>query len=122
MKREPFLELVRQALDSLPREFRERMENIAVVVEDTAPEGNDPDDLLMGVFEGTPRTEQSFFDVDSGPARVVLFQKNIEAYAKDAAGADGRPVEAIIREEVRLTVLHELGHYFGLDEDALEDV
>jgi predicted Zn-dependent protease with MMP-like domain len=122
MKREPFLELVRQALDSLPREFRERMENIAVVVEDTAPEENDPDDLLMGVFEGTPRTEQSVFDVDSGPARVVLFQKNIEAYAREAAGAEGRQVEAIIREEVRLTVLHEIGHYFGLDEDALEDV
>jgi predicted Zn-dependent protease with MMP-like domain len=121
MKREPFLELVREALDGLPRHFRGRLENLAVVVEDYPPEGRGSGDL-MGVFEGTPRTEQSFFDVDSGPARVVLFQKNIEAYARDAAGADGRPVEAIIREEVRLTVLHELGHYFGLDEDALEDV
>lgn len=122
MKREPFLELVREALDSLPRKFRGQMENIAVVVEDQPPQDRDSDGLLMGVFEGTPRTEQSFFDVHSGPARVVLFQKNIEAYARDAAGADGRPVEAIIREEVRLTVLHELGHYFGLDEDALQDV
>jgi predicted Zn-dependent protease with MMP-like domain len=122
MKREPFLKLVREALDSLPGEFRGRMENIAVVVEDYPPEGRDADDLLLGVFEGTPRTEQSVFDVGTGPARVVLFQKNIEAYAREAAGAEGRPVEAIIREEVRLTVLHELGHYFGLDEDALEDV
>jgi len=122
MKREPFLELVREALDGLPGKFRGRMENLAVVVEDEPPEGRDSEDLLLGVFEGTPRTEHSFFDVDAGPARIVLFQKNIEAYARDAAGADGRPVEAVIREEVRLTVLHELGHYFGLDEDALEGV
>jgi len=122
MRREPFLELVREALDSLPSQFRARMENIAVVVEDHPPGGRDTGELLLGVFEGTPRTEQSVFDVDAGPARVVLFQKNIEAYAQDAAGAEGRPVEEIIREEVRLTVLHELGHYFGLDEDALEDV
>jgi len=122
MKREPFLELVREALDSLPAEFRARMKNVAVVVEDF-PEGeDDPDDLLMGVFEGTPRTEESFFGVETGPARVVLFQRNIESYAQEAAGEEGRPVEEIIREEVRLTVLHEMGHYFGLDEDALEDV
>ena len=122
MKREPFLELVREALDGLPGMFRGRMENIAVVVEDYPPEGRDSGDLLLGVFEGTPRTEQSVFDLDTGPARVVLFQKNIEAYAQDAAGAEGRSVEEMIREEVRLTMLHELGHYFGLDEDALEDV
>lgn len=122
MKQEPFLELVREALDGLPRKFRGRLENLAVVVEDYPPEGRGSGDLLLGVFEGTPRTEQSVFDADAGPARVVLFQKNIEAYARDAAGAEGRSVEEIIREEVRLTVLHELGHYFGLDEDALEDV
>jgi len=122
MKREPFLELVREAMDGLPRKFRGRIENLAVVVEDYPPRGRDSGDLLMGVFEGTPRTEQSVFDLEAGPARVVLFQKNIEAYAREAAGAEGRPVEEIIREEVRLTVLHELGHYFGLDEDALEDV
>ena len=122
MKREPFLELVRQALDSLPQKFRGHMENIAVVVEDHPLEEHDPDDWLLGVFEGTPRTEQSVFDVGSGPARVVLYQRNIEAYAQDAAGAEGRSVEEMIREEVRLTVLHELGHYFGLGEEALEDV
>jgi predicted Zn-dependent protease with MMP-like domain len=122
MKREPFLELVREALDGLPGKFRGRMENLAVVVEDYPPQERDSGDLLLGIFEGTPRTEQSVFDLDTGPARVVLFQKNIEAYAQEAAGAEGRTVEEIIREEVRLTVLHELGHYFGLGEEALDDV
>jgi predicted Zn-dependent protease with MMP-like domain len=122
MRREPFLELVREAMDSLPRKFRKHIQNVAVVVEDHAPEGRDPNDLLMGIFEGTPRTEQSFFGADTGPNRIVLYQKNIEAYAEDVAVEKGRSVEEIIREEVRLTVLHEFGHYFGLDEEALEDV
>ena len=72
MRREPFLELVREALDSLPRKFRGRIQNVAVVVEDHTPEGRDPNNLLMGVFEGTPRTEQSFFAADTGPGRIVL--------------------------------------------------
>jgi predicted Zn-dependent protease with MMP-like domain len=121
MKREPFLELVRQALDSLPKGFREQMENLVVVVEDVPPQGAEADDL-MGVFEGVPRTEQSFFDTQAGPCRVVLFQKNIEGYAQELAKEVRRSVEEVIREEVRLTVLHEVGHYFGLGEDALEDV
>ena len=122
MRREPFLELVREAVDSLPRRFRRHIQNVAVVVEDHAPEGSDPNDLLMGVFEGTPRTEQSFFGTNPGPNRIVLYQKNIEAHAEDVAAEEGRSVEEIVREEVRLTVLHEFGHYFGLDEGALEDV
>jgi predicted Zn-dependent protease with MMP-like domain len=122
MRREPFLELVREAMDSLPRKFRKHIQNVAVVVEDHAPEGRDPNDLLMGVFEGTPRTEQSFFGTNTGPNRIVLYQKNIEAHAEDVANEEGRSVEEIIREEVRLTVLHEFGHYFGLDEEALEVV
>jgi predicted Zn-dependent protease with MMP-like domain len=122
MRREPFLELVREAMDSLPRKFRKHIQNVAVVVEDHAPEGRDLNDLLMGVFEGTPRTEQSFFGTNTGPNRIVLYQKNIEAHAEDVANEEGRSVEEIIREEVRLTVLHEFGHYFGLDEEALEDV
>jgi len=122
MRRAPFLELVREAMDSLPEKFRRHIQNVAVVVEDHAPEGRDPNDLLMGVFEGTPRTEQSFFGANIGPSRIVLYQKNIEAHAEDVATEKGRLVEEIIREEVRLTVLHEFGHYFGLDEEALKDV
>lgn len=122
MTRERFTKLVAEALDALPRPFRERIENVAVVVED-APAGQDdparllardPDaDLLMGEFIGTMRTEKSVWDAAAGPDRVVLYQKNIEALC---AGDDE------IREEVRLTVLHELGHYFGMNEEQLEDV
>ncbi|SRR5229473_398872 len=71
MKREPFLELVREALDSLPRKFRNHIHNVAVVIGHHALEGRDPNDLLMGVFEGTPRTEQSF-SARIGKRRRVL--------------------------------------------------
>ena len=121
MTRERFNKLVAEALDSLPTRFRERIENVAVVVEDVPRGQRDPDelldenpdaDLLMGEFVGVPRTEKSVW-ATTGPDRVVLYQKNIEAVCE---------TDDEIRDEIRLTVLHELGHYFGLDETHLEDV
>lgn len=122
MTREQFTKLVEEALDGLPAKFRARIENVAVVVEDL-PAGQEtpqavlarnPDaDLLMGEFVGTARTQKSVWDVAAGPDRVVLYQKNIEAVCES---------DDEIRDEIRLTVLHELGHYFGLGEEELEDV
>jgi len=127
MKREEFVKLVEEALDSLPARFRKRIHNVAVLVEDLPPEqrrrrgsrkagGADPgdaEDLVLGVFDGIPETEKSFFDLPAGPRRIVLYQKNIEAVCSN---------EEEIRKEVRLTVIHELGHYFGMTEAQLEDV
>ena len=61
MNREPFLELVRAALDCLPWKFRKHIINVAVVVEDYPSEGHHTKGLLMGIFQGTPRTAESFF-------------------------------------------------------------
>ncbi len=114
MQRARFNKLVQEALDALPEKFRGKMENVAVVVEDTPEQKPDTQqDLLMGVFEGVPATERSVWDAPAGPARIVLYQKNIEAACE---------TEDEIREEVRLTVLHEIGHYFGLAEHELEDI
>jgi predicted Zn-dependent protease with MMP-like domain len=127
MTRDQFQRVAEQELATLPAQYRERVQNVAIVIEDYPaedgpPEDRDPDDLLMGIFDGVPLTERSFFAAEPGPARVILYQSNIEAYAQAIAADEGRPVEEVIREEVRLTLLHELGHYFGLDEDELEDV
>lgn len=118
MKREHFVELVEEALDSLPEEFRSRIRNVAVLVEDVPP--NQPPlrtgksrKLLLGVFHGVPTTKKSIFDLPSGPDHIVLYQKNIEAICTS---------KAEIRRQVRLTVIHELGHYFGMDEEQLKDV
>lgn len=124
MKREHFIQLVEAVLDSLPMEFRERMQNLAVLVEDgpkprrqpRGPAGKiglRPRSLVLGVFQGIPATEKSVFDLCSAPNRIILYQKNIEAVCSN---------EAEVRHEVRQTVLHELGHYFGMDESQLRDV
>ena len=127
MEREKFVKLVEEALDALPRRFRKRIHNVSVLVEDVPPERmsprgsrnagiadtDDADSLVLGVFEGVPTTRKSVFDVPFGPDRIVLYQKNIEAVCSN---------EDEIRQEVRLTVIHELGHYFGMTEAQLEDV
>lgn len=114
MKRERFERLVEEALDGLPEKFARRVKNVVVVVEDYPPKNPDRDaeDLLMGEYIGVLLTERGAWDA-LPPDRIVLYQKNIEAVCD---------TEEEIREEVRLTVLHELGHYFGLSEEQLEDV
>jgi len=118
MKREHFVELVEEALDSLPQEFRSRIRNVAVLVEDLPP--HQPPSrrgqrrrLLLGLFCGVPTIRKSVFDLPSGPDHIVLYQKNIEAVCSS---------QAEVREQIRRTVIHELGHYFGLDEEQLKHV
>ena len=118
MKREHFVKVVEETLDSLPQEFRKCIRNLAVLVEDVPPNRPSPKPgrqgrLLLGVFHGVPTTKKSIFDLPSGPDHIVLYQKNIEAVCS---------TEAEVREQIRLTVIHELGHYFGLDEEQLKDV
>ncbi|MBZ5657151.1 MAG: metallopeptidase family protein [Acidobacteriia bacterium] len=125
MTRDHFIRLVEGVLESLPGKFRERIHNLAVLVEDrprqsrksrrAAEKGGlgKPRHLVLGVYQGRPATQRSVFDLPTGPDRIVLYQKNIEAVCSN---------QAEIRHEVRQTVLHELGHYFGMDEDQLKDV
>lgn len=127
MDRECFVKLVEEILDALPAEFRKRIHNLAVVVEDQPPErlsrkaagsaekpgSEKTDGLVLGVFQGIPATKRSVFNLPVGPDRIVLYQKNIEAVCSN---------EAQIQHEVRQTVLHELGHYFGMDEAQLKDL
>ena len=124
MRREQFTELVAEALDSLPKEFRRRMKNVAVLVEDVPAEQRErdrsgtprprsqPRTLILGHFIGRPTTVKSVFDVAAGPDHVILYQKNIEAVCR---------TDDEIREQVRITVMHEVGHYFGMSEEQLRD-
>src|SRR6266699_4396094 len=113
MKREHFVKVVEEALDSLPHEFGSRIRNVAVLVEDMPPNQPSPQSgpqrrLLLGLFHGVPTTKKSVFDLPTGPDHIVLYQKNIEAVCSS---------EAEVHEQIRLTVIHELGHYFGMDEN-----
>jgi predicted Zn-dependent protease with MMP-like domain len=114
MERQRFERLVEQALDGLPEQFARMMTNLVVVVEDYPPSERrgKRDEELMGAYIGVPLTERSAWEAHP-PDRIALYQKNIEAVCR---------TEEEIREEVRLTVVHELGHYFGMSEEQLEDV
>jgi predicted Zn-dependent protease with MMP-like domain len=90
---------VRAALDSLPPELARKLENVAVVVEDENAE--DPD--LLGLFEELPYM----------PARIAIYRIPLEEEFPD-------PAE--LEREIRITVLHELAHYFGIDEDRLDEL
>ena len=98
---------MRRALAALPEEFRSRLENVAVLIEDE-PSEDMPDTL--GLYEGVPLTERSL-DSITLPDRITLFKGPIER-----AGRTEEEIEA----EVRLTVLHEVGHFFGLEEAQME--
>ena len=94
-----FDEHVRRALDTLPPELAQKLENIAVVVEEQDPE--DPD--LFGLFEEEPYL----------PAKVTIFRRPlVEEFS------DPRELE----REIRITVLHEVAHYFGIDEARLDEL
>jgi predicted Zn-dependent protease with MMP-like domain len=97
---EDFEERVRQALDALPPELARGLENVAVVVEDE--NAGEPD--LLGLFEEVPYM----------PAKVTIYRRPLEA--------DFGHDPALLEHEIRVTVLHELAHYFGIDEDRLAEL
>ena len=112
MERRKFEALVAQALRSLPRAFREKLTNVAIIVEDLPPKEVESEGLLLGLFHGIPCTEKSVFS-SSPPDRIFLYQRNIEAVCAS---------EAEVRRQIRATLLHEVGHYFGLSEEELRGV
>ena len=105
----PFDEHVRAALDELPPNIARALENVAVVVEDEHPE--DPD--LLGLYDGTPLPERGSWYAGRLPDRITIYRVPLEE-------SFGDPEE--LRREIRITVLHELAHYFGIDEDRLEEL
>jgi predicted Zn-dependent protease with MMP-like domain len=121
MTREQFRALVAEAIDSIPERFAEHVRNVAIVIEEApspallAEMEIEPPDTLLGLYQGTPLTERRWDHGNDLPDRVLLFQRPIE---EDAA--DDGDVVGVIGE----TLIHELGHYFGMSEDeimAIED-
>jgi predicted Zn-dependent protease with MMP-like domain len=103
-----FEDHVRAALDSLPPHIAAALKNVAVVVEDENREDSD----LFGLYEGVPLPERGDM-AGSLPDRIAIYRLPLQEEFPD-------PAE--LEEEIRITVLHELGHYFGLDEDRLAEL
>jgi len=119
MNREQFRALVDEALQTIPEKFRDAMTNIAIVIEDVPNAaqldevGLEPPDTLLGLYEGTPLTERQWAHGNVLPDKITLFQRPIE---EDSESDDD--VVVAIGE----TLIHEIGHYFGLSEDEIEEI
>jgi predicted Zn-dependent protease with MMP-like domain len=104
-----FEEHVRAALDGLPPRIARALDNVAVVVEDENP--SDPD--LFGLYEGVPLPERGERYAGNLPDRITVYRLPLEESFED-------PAE--LEREIRVTVLHELAHYFGIDEERLAEL
>jgi len=119
MTRPDFEALVSDALALIPRDFRDRLQNVEIVVEDApspqllAEMGYETGEPLFGLYHGTPLTERGWAHGNVLPDRIVIYQRSLEDAYKDADE---------MFEEVCLTLIHEAGHYFGLSEDEIEAI
>ena len=106
--RERFAELVSDALDDVPVRFTALMDNIAVLVDDEAPVGD-----RFGEYVGIPLTARGINYTSALPDRIVLFRRTICAHCRD---------EDDVRRQVAVTVVHEIAHHFGIDDDRLDEL
>jgi len=119
MKRADFERLVADALASIPSRFREAMRNIVIVVEDEPSPGLltdmeiEPPDTLLGLYQGIPLTERRWDTGNQLPDRILIFQGPHERAAED---------EDDLADAVAETLIHEIGHYFGMSEEEIEDI
>ncbi len=109
MSRTAFEELVTDALDALPPEISRLMDNVAIFVEDDPPAGED----LLGLYEGVPMTERDTSYAMALPDRISIYRLPILRISEDADEA---------REQVGVTVVHEVAHHFGIGDDRLHDL
>ncbi len=119
MDRERFEGLVARAVDSLPEEFRSKLENIDVVVEDwptqyqLAEAGLRRGQTLLGLYQGVPRTKRSRHYGLVPPDKITIFQKPIEAKCR---------YDAEITTEIQRVVRHEIAHHFGIGDARLKQI
>ena len=119
MRRSEFEKHVAEALATIPRRFRDAMQNIAIVVEDEpSPDileemEIEPPHTLLGLYQGTPLTERRWDYGNALPDRVLIFQGPHERESED---------EDDLVVAIAETLIHEIGHYFGLSEEEIEEI
>ena len=119
MERAAFEKLVAEALHSIPRRFRKELRNIAIIVEDVRSRellremGIKPPDTLLGLYSGVPLTERSWRGEQRMPDRIQIFQGPHERDSRD---------EDDLVVAIAETLIHEIGHYFGMSEEQIEEI
>ncbi|HEX9667314.1 MAG TPA: metallopeptidase family protein [Thermodesulfobacteriota bacterium] len=119
MDKKSFEELVERAYSSIPEEFRKKIENVVITVEDY-PTRDDlqtlklrRDSLLLGLYRGVPLPKRSVWQVAGFPDQIVLYQKDIERICRN---------EKEIEDKVNEVLIHEIGHYFGLSDKEIYEL
>ena len=118
ISREQFERLVREALSQLPNDVRSHLDNVDVVVDGSASTsqlvgtGIENEMELLGLYEGIPLTERYGYDLVL-PDKITLFQKPIETICE---------TQEQITEEIKATIVHEIAHHFGIDDDRLHNL
>lgn len=117
--KEQFEKMVGEAIESLPSTVKKYLKNIVIVVEDKPKieqlqeMKEDPETTLLGLYQGVPETEWGKGFGNILPDKISLFRENIEQIAS---------IPEKIKEEIRLTVWHEIAHYFGFDDEDIENL
>ena len=110
MSRERFEELVGEALDEVPTELMSVMDNVVILVEDAPPDGGDE---LLGLYEGHALTSRGWDYAGVLPDRITIYRREICANCR---------TEEEVADQVRRTVVHEVAHHFGIDDDRLTEL
>jgi predicted Zn-dependent protease with MMP-like domain len=105
-----FEDLVAEALDEIPDELARLVDNVVFVVEDDVEPGAEP---LLGLYEGVPLTERGSFYAGAMPDRITLYRRPILAICDSYDD---------VLDEVHITVVHEIAHHFGIDDDRLHEL
>jgi predicted Zn-dependent protease with MMP-like domain len=119
LNRETFEELIDKAFEKIPQKFKQKMENVEIIVEDfpTPEDLEQPrirdESLLLGLYRGTPLPKRSIWQVARLPDRIILFQKNIERMCRS---------KKEVEQKVYEVLLHEIGHYFGLSDKEIYEL
>jgi len=112
-----FEEFVKEAVDSLPEEMRNELENVAILIEDEPPEGWEEEmgegGDLLGLYQGVSKKDRGFWYGNVLPDTIIIYRRPLERMSANLED---------LRENVRQTVVHEVGHYFGLDEEQLRNL
>ena len=109
LTRERFQQLAEEAMKNIPRKYSRRIQNVAIMVEDFPPPGQN----LLGLYHGVPLKHRGSYYGNVPPDVIVLYQEPIQSLCES---------EEQIGEKIEEVLLHEIGHYFGMDEKTLREI
>jgi predicted Zn-dependent protease with MMP-like domain len=109
MSAERFEQLVTDELDELPDEMVDGLDNVVFVVEDRPEDGSE----LLGLYEGVALTERGQYGFGEMPDRIILFREPLLAFCED---------EDHLRDEIHITLVHEIAHFYGIDDERLHEL